>query len=467
MKRRDFVQGGSLVLLLGAQELARGAAIVAVRVWPAPDYSRVTIESDALLSFSQNFIPNPPRLAVDVRGIDLNPALKELVAKVVSTDPTISGIRVGQFAPGVVRLVLDLKQPVAPQVFNLPPVAAYRHRLVFDLYPTQVADPLEALIAERMNDATPAPAASAAPGATAAADPLGDLIAQRTTPAKPESAAKEATTKIAGGPLPTRAGGQNDAKEYDGPYMSAPRPQATDRLIIIALDPGHGGEDPGAIGPGGTREKDVVLRLAHRLRERINAGSVNGNAMRAFMTRDSDFFVPLHVRVAKARSVKADLFISLHADAFFTPNPQGASVFALSQGGASSAAARWMAAKENKADLIGGLNVRAKDAQVKRALLDMSTTAQIKDSLQLGSAMLRHIKRVGKLHKPRVEQASFAVLKAPDIPSVLVEAAFISNPVEEAKLNSDAYQDQLADALMRGIEGYFARNPPLARNRSL
>jgi len=467
MKRRDFVQCGSLVLLLGAQELARGAAIVAVRVWPAPDYSRVTIESDALLSFSQNFIPNPPRLAVDVRGIDLNPALKELVAKVVSTDPTISGIRVGQFAPGVVRLVLDLKQPVAPQVFNLPPVAAYRHRLVFDLYPTQVADPLEALIAERMNDANPAPAASAAPGTAASADPLGDLITQRTTPAKPESAAKETTTKIAGGPLPTRAGGQKDSKEYDGPYMSAPRPQATDRLIIIALDPGHGGEDPGAIGPGGTREKDVVLRLAHRLRERINAGSVNGNAMRAFMTRDSDFFVPLHVRVAKARSVKADLFISLHADAFFTPNPQGASVFALSQGGASSAAARWMAAKENKADLIGGLNVRAKDAQVKRALLDMSTTAQIKDSLQLGSAMLRHIKRVGKLHKPRVEQASFAVLKAPDIPSVLVEAAFISNPVEEAKLNSDAYQDQLADALMRGIEGYFARNPPLARNRSL
>ena len=249
--------------------------------------------------------------------------------------------------------------------------------------------------------------------------------------------------------------------------MSVPRPQVTDRLIIIALDPGHGGEDPGAIGPGGTREKDVVLRLAHRLRERINAGTVNGNAMRAFMTRDSDFFVPLGVRVDKARRVKADLFISLHADAFFTPNPQGASVFALSQGGASSSAARWMADKENKADQIGGLNVKAKDAQVTRALLDMSTTAQIKDSLQLGGAMLGEIKRVGKLHKPMVEQASFAVLKAPDIPSVLVEAAFISNPEEEAKLNSDAYQDHLADALMKGIEGYFARNPPLARNRSV
>jgi N-acetylmuramoyl-L-alanine amidase len=249
--------------------------------------------------------------------------------------------------------------------------------------------------------------------------------------------------------------------------MTAVPPSATDRLIIIALDAGHGGEDPGAIGPAGTYEKNVVLRLAHHLRDRINAASVNGNAMRAFLTRDADFFVPLHIRVDKARRVQADLFISLHADAFFTPHPQGASVFALSQGGASSTAARWMADKENKADLIGGLNVRAKDIQVKRTLLDMSTTAQIKDSLILGRAMLGEIAQVGKLHKGQVEQAAFAVLKAPDIPSVLVEAAFISNPDEEAKLNSDAYQEALADALMRGIEGYFSKNPPLARSRSI
>lgn len=472
MKRRDFVQSGTLVLLLGAQQLARGASIVAVRVWPAPEYSRVTIESDALLTFTQNFIPNPPRLAVDVRGIDLNPALKELVAKVGPTDPTINGIRVGQFGPGVVRLVVDLKQPVAPQVFNLQPVAAYKHRLVFDLYPTVVQDPLEELIAERMKDATSA--LPQTPKANPAADPLGELIAQKSDPKKSalpprpgSSQAPGASTTVAGGQTSTGASGQKGLSNQDGPYMSVPRPQVTDRLIIIALDPGHGGEDPGAVGPGGTREKDVVLQLAHRLRKRINKSTVNGNAMRAFMTRESDFFVPLGVRVDKARRVKADLFISLHADAFFTPNPQGASVFALSQGGASSSAARWMAAKENQADVIGGLNVKARDVQVKRALLDMSTTAQIKDSLQLGSAMLGEIKRVGKLHKPKVEQASFAVLKAPDIPSVLVEAAFISNPVEEAKLNSDDYQEQLADALMKGIEGYFARNPPLARNRSV
>ena len=472
MKRRQLLQSGALVLLLGAQHLARGASILAVRVWPAPDYSRVTIESDTLLTFSQTFVPNPPRLAVDVRGIDLNPALKELVAKVGANDPTINGIRVGQYGPGVVRLVVDLKQMVAPQVFSLPPVAAYQHRLVFDLYPTQVADPLETLIAERLRDVAAVPEGSPSTG-----DPLGELMAQRGQPAPPAKPASRpsgaaappsnAATSIAGYEASTGARGPKDVKKLPPQSMSVPAPAATDRLIIIALDAGHGGEDPGAIGPGGTREKDVVLRLAHRMRERINGASVNGNAMRAFLTRDADYFVPLHTRVAKARRVQADLFISLHADAFFTPHPQGASVFALSQGGASSTAARWMADKENKADQVGGLNVKAKDAQVKRALLDMSTTAQIKDSLQLGGAMLGEIGRVGKLHKPRVEQAGFAVLKAPDIPSVLVEAAFISNPDEEAKLNSDAYQDQLADALMRGIERYFSKNPPLARNRSV
>ena len=466
MKRRQLLQSGALVLLLGAQHLARGATILAVRLWPAPDYSRVTIESDTLLSFSQTFVPNPPRLAVDVRGIDLNPALKELVAKVGANDPTIRGIRVGQFGPGVVRLVVDLKQMVAPQVFTLAPVAAYQHRLVFDLYPTQVADPLETLIAERLQEAPTAPVPS-----PLAVDPLGELIAQKARPpsltAGTGTSPSGTSSSIATSSISTGARGQKEQKKLLPQSMSVPAPAATDRLIIIALDAGHGGEDPGAIGPGGTREKDVVLRLAHRMRERINASNVNGNAMRAFLTRDADFFVPLHIRVAKARRVQADLFISLHADAFFTPHPQGASVFALSQGGASSSAARWMADKENKADQVGGLNIKARDMQVKRALLDMSTTAQIRDSLQLGSAMLGEIQRVGKLHKPRVEQASFAVLKAPDIPSVLVEAAFISNPAEEAKLNSDAYQDQLADALMRGIERYFSKNPPLARSRSM
>jgi N-acetylmuramoyl-L-alanine amidase len=479
LNRRQTLRLGSVVLLLGVQHIARGASIVAVRVWPSKDYTRLTIESDSEIKARQFFISDPPRLAVDIEGIDLIPALRELVAKVKSDDPNISGIRVGQNAPGVVRLVMDLKQPMLPQVFTLKPVAAYQYRLVFDLYPAQAADPLEALIADRMVDKSPPAAVSAAAIATpdlarSANDPLGELMTQRSS--KPSSApVMTAPPSPAPSPLTAtaRPGVSKPAPALPVP-PAAPSPSVqaaapavpegkTDRLVIVALDPGHGGEDPGAVGPGGTREKDVVLQIAHRLRDRINEHP----NMRAYLTRDSDFFVPLHIRVQKARKVQADLFISIHADAFFTARPQGASVFALSEKGASSSAARWMADKENSADLVGGLNVKAKDAQVQKALLDMSTTAQINDSLKLGSAMLGEIGSVGKLHKPRVEQAGFAVLKAPDIPSVLVETAFISNPDEEAKLRSEDYQVQLADALMRGISRYFSRNPPLARNRQV
>ena len=474
LNRRHALQMGGIVLLLGTQHIARGATIVAVRVWPSKDYTRLTIESDTEIKARQFFIPEPPRLAVDIEGIDLIPALRELVAKVKSDDPNISGIRVGQNTPGVVRLVMDLKQPMLPQVFSLAPVAAYQHRLVFDLYPAQPLDPLEALITERLAS-NPAPANPTAGATTAATDPLGNLMAQQSGKA-PSSSVASSASGAASRPANPRPPVEKDpppvaavtrvpidvplsARSATGSMAEA----RTDRLVIVALDPGHGGEDPGAIGPGGTREKDVVLQIAHRLRDRINQQP----NMRAYLTRDADFFVPLHVRVQKARSVKADLFISLHADAFFTAVPQGASVFALSEKGASSSAARWIADKENSADLVGGINVKAKDAQVQKALFDMSTTAQINDSMKLGSAMLGEIGNVGKLHKARVEQASFAVLKAPDIPSVLVETAFISNPGEEARLRSDDYQIQLADALMRGISRYFAKNPPLARNRAL
>jgi N-acetylmuramoyl-L-alanine amidase len=287
-------------------------------------------------------------------------------------------------------------------------------------------------------------------------------MAQRATRALPPEAppAPAAPVTVATAAAPAQPAARST------PSMRASATQ-TDRIIIVALDPGHGGEDPGAIGPAGTREKDVVLRVAHLLRDRINATTVGGNPMRAYLTRDGDYFVPLGTRVEKARRVQADLFVSIHADAFTTPAARGASVFALSQGGASSTAARWLANKENQADLVGGLNVQSKDRHVQRALLDMSTTAQINDSLKLGTVLLGEIGNMGKLHKPRVEQAGFAVLKAPDIPSVLVETAFISNPEEEARLRSNAYQVQLADALMRGITRYFAKNPPLARSRSV
>ncbi|SDM19612.1 N-acetylmuramoyl-L-alanine amidase [Oryzisolibacter propanilivorax] len=479
--RRAVLRAGSIVLLLGAQQIARGASIVAVRVWPAQDYSRVTIESDRKLVARQFFVATPPRLAVDIEGIELDPSLRELVAKVQPDDPNIAGIRVGQNAPNVVRLVVDLKQAALPQVFSLAPVAAYRHRLVFDLYPEKAVDPLETLIADRLGSTPPA---ATAPGVAPpmpvaqtplATDPLAELIARQSARGEPPPqgmplplpAPPVAVAAAPGAPAavsPQAPSTITPAKRRPGAAAVA---RATDRMIIVALDPGHGGEDPGAIGPSGTREKDVVLKVAHLLRDRINATTIGGNPMRAFLTRDDDYFVPLATRVQKARRVQADLFVSIHADAFTNPAARGASVFALSESGASSSAARWLANKENQADLIGGVNVAAQDRHVQRVLLDMSTTAQINDSLKLGSVLLGEIGGMARLHKPRVEQAGFAVLKAPDIPSVLVETAFISNPEEEARLRSVVYQEQLADALMRGITRYFAKNPPLARNRTV
>ncbi|MFZ9259508.1 MAG: N-acetylmuramoyl-L-alanine amidase [Limnohabitans sp.] len=482
MKRRHLLQSTATVLLLGRAQIARGASILAVRVWPAAEYTRVTIEADTPLNTQAQFVANPPRLALDIEGIELNPALRELVGKVRSDDPYITGVRVGQFNPTTVRLVLDLRQMVQPQVFWLAPVSAsgtgqssYQHRLVLDLYPSQIADPLEALIAQQHAATT-----------RSSTDPLGDWMArqQAAAPVPGNASASAQSTAPAAPPGSGRGAGTPSTSPAVGmppaiataPSISAPaaspKPSPddhTDRFIVVALDPGHGGEDPGAIGSRGTREKDVVLQIAQRLRDRINATTLTTRhlrlPMRAYLTRDADFFVPLHVRVQKARRVQADIFISLHADAFFTPEARGASVFALSQGAASSAAARWMANQENRADAIGGLNIQTRDAHVQRALFDMSTTAQINDSLKLGSEMLGNIRRIGKLHKSAVEQAGFAVLKAPDIPSVLVETAFISNPQEEALLVSEDYQNKLADALMQSIERYFLRNPPLARQR--
>lgn len=442
LRRRKLLQGSSLVLLLGPMQIVYGAQILAVRLWPSRDYTRVTLESDQALSAKYQLLNDPPRMTVDIEGLGLQPALRDLLGKVRPDDPNVAAIRLIPQASGGVQLVIELKQGISPQVFNLRPIASYRHRLVLDLYPARPSDPLELLI----RDIEQRQPQTLSEPATSTADPLGQFMAERSRRAP---GAAEMPPAVTASPSTTAT-----------PSLAS---TPTERLIIVALDPGHGGEDPGAIGPGGTREKDVVLQVALLLRDRINARP----GMRAFLTREGDYFVPLHVRVQKARRVKADLFISIHADAFFTPRPQGASVFVLSERGATSSAARWLADKENAADNVGGINLKVNDIAVRQALLDMSTTAQINDSLQVGREMLGELSRVGRLHKPRVEQAGFAVLKAPDIPSVLVETAFISNPDEEVKLRDSRFQLQLADALMRGIEGYFARNPPLARNRPL
>lgn len=417
------------VLLLTEIDIAWGAKILGVRIWPAEDYTRITIESDKALPITQQLLTNPDRLVVDVQGMELNSTLKDLVAKVKPNDPYVSQIRVGQFQPGTVRLVFDLKEPIKPQLFTLDPIAEYQYRMVLDLYPATPPDPLMELVKNSARKEI----------AIEKANEEIDLIAQFATK-------KEAPQAPVAQAIP-------EVKQAPAKYK---------RLITIAIDPGHGGEDPGAIGAMGSKEKHVVLSIAKRLRDKIEEDPY----MRPFLTRDGDYFVPLHTRVQKARRVEADLFISIHADAFIQPRARGASVFALSQLGASSTTARWMANKENASDLIGGINIKTQDRQVANLLLDMSTTAQIKDSLQVGNSILRQIGSFAALHKPRVEQASFAVLKAPDIPSILVETAFISNPQEEARLNDEAYQDRIAEAILNGIRDYFAKNPPVARRKN-
>ena len=464
-RRQALRRMGALALGLGAADLAWGATIVAVRVWPAADYTRVTIESDQALVARQSLAENPPRLVIDIDALELSPALRELVGKVRADDPYIAGVRIGQYQARVVRLVIDLKQAVQPQQLTLAPVAAYQHRLVFDLHPTEAPDPLLALIRDRET--------ASAQAAQQVQDALGEFIGRIDKPVQ-RPAAPAPAPLLADRPGPPAI----PAPGASPPPLSTPAPppaasssplppdeqRRIDRLVVVAIDAGHGGEDPGAIGPTGLREKDVVLAVALKLRDRLN--SVPG--MRAMLTRDGDYFVPLHERVRKARRVQADLFVSIHADAFITPAARGASVFALSANGATSAAARWMANKENAADGVGGVSIASvKDTQVLRAMADMSTTAQIKDSLRIGGEVLALIGKVGALHKRHVEQAGFAVLKAPDIPSILVETAFISNPDEEAKLRDEGYQDRLVEALHTGIRRYFARNPPLARQRAL
>ncbi|MDP1653322.1 MAG: N-acetylmuramoyl-L-alanine amidase [Rhodocyclaceae bacterium] len=408
--RREFIRSAGAVLTLLVTPVARGATaptLLAVRVWPAADYTRVTLEHDQPLNFSHLLLRDPDRVVLDIEGVEFNSVLASLPGKISDNDPQIRLIRAGRFKPGVVRLVIELKGEVKPQLFSLKPVGVYGHRLVLDLYPAEPPDPLLALLEKH---------------------------------------------------------GKGDPFAKGDPYSPPERkPQSPDiaRLVTVVIDPGHGGEDPGAVGHGGSLEKNVTLEIARRLKAKID-GTPN---MRALLTRDGDYFIPLGQRVAKARRVNADLFVSVHADAFVKPTARGSSVFVLSENGASSSAARWLANKENAADLIGGVNIGVKDPHLARTLLDLSQTATLNDSLKLAKVVLGEIGGINTLHKGHVEQAGFAVLKAPDIPSILVETAFISNPEEEKRLTDDRYQDRMAEALLTGMRRYFAQNPPLAKSK--
>jgi N-acetylmuramoyl-L-alanine amidase len=451
--RRIFLQSGATLLLsVLVPKLSFAAQILAVRVWPAEEYTRVTLEGDVELKATQFIVKDPLRMVVDIEGLELNSTLKEIIAKIQSNDPYIKQVRVGQNRPNVVRLVFDLKEEINPQVFTLKPVGEYKYRLVFDLYPVNPIDPIAALIEK---------------GQWLQDQPTAKLDDRADNKADNKAPPQLTQTPIQQAPSPSQVQEMPQPKLNPNPEASLPgssdlkNAPKLSRMITIALDPGHGGEDPGAVGRGGSYEKDVVLAIAKRLKIKIESQP----NMRVFLTRDADFFVPLNVRVEKARKVQADLFMSIHADAFIETSARGSSVFALSDKGASSTAARWLANKENSADLIGGVNIKNHDKQLASVLLDLSTTAQISDSLKLGGAILGEIGNINRLHKGSVEQAGFAVLKAPDIPSVLIETAFISNPEEEAKLTDENYQNQLADAILKGINRYFAKKPPLAKNR--
>ncbi|MGB7651570.1 MAG: N-acetylmuramoyl-L-alanine amidase [Gallionella sp.] len=424
---KSFTKLISLAVLISHATAYAANEVVSARIWPAQDYTRLTLESKQPIAHKMFSIENPDRLVVDLTGVESNAELNTLASKIAANDPYIKSIRIGRFKPGVMRLVLDLKTAIKPQLFDLKPVAEYGHRVVLDIYPVHPVDPMMALL--EANQSASSPLATSTDSETPAALPSDQVTPNLTPlPATPKPAARR--------PTELRA-----------------------RTLIIAIDAGHGGEDPGAHGRAGTHEKNVTLAIARKVKELID----NTPNMRAILIRDGDYFIPLGGRVVKARLANADLFVSIHADAFIKPSARGSSVFALSEHGATSTAARWLAKKENEADLIGGVNLDIKDPYLARTLLDLSQTATISDSMKLAKYVLGELGSINELHRGQVEQAGFAVLKSPDIPSILVETAFISNPDEERRLNDTQYQEKMARAVLGGITRYFAQNPALSK----
>ena len=420
-------------LLLWLPHAHAAIAISSARVWPALEYTRLTLESAKPIRYELFSIRNPDRLVIDLKDVEINGPLSELVGKIRSDDPYIKSIRLARFKPGITRLVFDLKSQVKPQLFNLMPVANYNHRLILDIYPAIPFDPMMALLQEEPATRT--------------------LESAPNTDSRLPSESESTKYKIASTqtiPQPTI----NSNKS-----TSRPRPEMRTRMLIIAIDAGHGGEDSGAKGYNDTYEKNVTLAIARKLKELMDETP----DMHGVLIRDGDYFISLNGRVQKARHVRADLLISIHADAFIKPHARGSSVFALSERGATSASARWLAKKENEADLIGGVNLAEKEPYLARTLLDLSQTATIDDSLKLAKHVLGEMGNINTLHGNSVQQAGFAVLKSPDIPSILIETAFISNPSEELRLNDKGYQEKMARAILSGIKGYFAKKPALSK----
>ncbi len=397
---------------------AEAASVDNLRLWAAPDHSRLVFDLSSPASAEVFTLEDPRRLVIDLQDSRFNADVDRLDL----SGSAISEVRTGVRNGDDLRVVLELSRAIEPRHFTLQPNEQYGHRLVVDLeYPGESAvedpiDPIEAKIREQ------------------------------------EIAVERAQTEAV-------AEGRDPDTVTPAVKQAQPHPR---RDIIVAVDAGHGGEDPGATGPSGTREKDVVLEMAKRLSRLINATE----GFKAVMIRDGDYYVGLRQRTRIAREQKADFFVSIHADAFNSPRPHGSSVFALSQSGATSETAKWLAASENRSDLVGGvdgnLSLDDKDEVLRGVLLDLTMTATLNDSLTIGGRVLDRMGRVNDLHKSRVEQAGFVVLKSPDIPSLLVETGFISNPQEERRLRDGSYQQRMVQAIFGGIRSHFERNPPPA-----
>lgn len=427
------LSAGCALLVAGVSSL-QAATVESMRLWSAPDHARLVFDLSAAASANVFSLDNPARLVIDLDESEMNTDASTLPLDGSAIDSVRTGVRDG----GGLRVVLELNREISPRHFTLPPNDQYGHRLVVDLeYPGESAvenpiDPIEAMIRDQEILAQ-------------RANTQAQAQVQEQAPSQQASSEQAAPTTVSQPPAEVQS--------------AQPHPR---RDIIIAIDPGHGGEDPGAIGPAGTREKDVVLEISRRLAAKIN----ETRGFKAVLIRDGDYYLGLRQRTQLAREQKADFFVSIHADAFTSPRPQGSSVYALSQRGATSETAQWLADSENRSDLIGGvdgsLSLRDKDQVLRGVLLDLTMTATLNDSLTIGGQVLEKLGRVNRLHKSRVEQAGFMVLKSPDIPSLLIEVGFISNPEEERRLRDPSHQRGLATAIFSGLRDHFEGNPPPA-----
>ncbi len=455
ISRRTLIRttSGTLALSLLPMKLAHAAQMVDVRMWPAEEYTRVTLEHDQPIKFKYFLVrsPMPYRLVVDIEGLTLTAKLQKMISDVSPNDPYIKSVRIGQYTPTIVRLVMDLKSEVRPEVFSLKPVANYKYRLIFDIYPVESEDPIAGVIAGLNGQKTPS-------------DPLGELLAQNKTksnaqsPAIPQNLSKDSATNKKNN-TPSALSQSKATPQATKPPSAKPAAKVK-RDIVIVVDAGHGGEDPGAVGKRKTYEKHITLSIAKRLERLIK----REKGMKVVMTRSSDHFVSLSQRVMIAQKAKAHLFVSIHADAWTKPSAKGASVYALSERGATSSAAMWLAKNQNEADLIGGANFKEVDKRLQSVLVDMTTSWKINYSLELGHSVLQYLGKINTLHRKQVEQAGFLVLKAPGIPSILVETAFISNPQEERKLKTAAYQQNVADAILKGIKAQVKKNDSIMQS---